>query len=104
MRYVTIGLALAISAMLIGCATSEQALEPEKGTTETAYEVYGMDCPGCHGGFEKNLVKIPGVEKASANWKRKTVTLLVSEGNSVEREEILKAAEDSNFTLGERVR
>lgn len=62
-----------------------------------------MDCPGRHGGVEKNLMKIPGVIDAAANWKEQEVTLFVALGQTVDPADIERAVRDSNFTLGEHL-
>jgi len=97
MRRVMLGLVLWVVGMLAGCATPQPKVQAGQATT---YEVLGMDCPGCHGGLEKNLTKIPGVVGATANWKQKTVTVHVMEGATIEEARLRKAVEDSNFTLG----
>jgi copper chaperone CopZ len=67
------------------------------------YEVFGMDCPGCHGGLEKNIRKIPGVTFARANWKANTVTIGVKAGENIDDMDIANAIEKSNFTMGKKV-
>ena len=94
----------ALTAGLLGCSTPAPA--PGTATAshaEISYIVYGMDCPGCHGGLEKNLEKIPGVMDASANWKQQTVSLRLAESDTVTAEQVKQAVEDSNFTLGQPV-
>ena len=90
-----------VSVLLYGCSTQRMVLgKTGIDQNTTTYEVFGMDCPGCHGGLEKNLLKIPGVIDAVANWKQKTVTIKVESGNNIELAVIEKAIKDSNFTLG----
>ncbi len=67
------------------------------------YEVFGMDCPGCHGGVNNLIEKIPGVLKAEASWKKKLVIITIKEGEKVEDKKILKAIRDANFTPGKRL-
>ena len=85
-----------------GCAT-QRALLPDENIQTITYEVFGMDCPGCHGGVEKNLCKIPGVVKATANWKMKRVIIGVIAGETVAVNDIEDAIKKSNFTMGKRV-
>lgn len=103
MKHVYASLAV-LSAILVlaGCSAPRQAMPATEGIHIT-YRVYGMDCPGCHGGVEKNLEKVPGVVAASANWKAKTITITAASDRGVARSEIEKAVKDSNFTLGQRV-
>ena len=85
-----------------GCA-SKQASTLTRDTDVLTYEVFGMDCPGCHGGLEKNLLKIPGVLGATANWKTNRVTIEVKEGITVSEADIEHAISISNFTMGKRI-
>ncbi len=87
---------------LTGCAT-HGALPPDVRMETVTYEVFGMDCPGCHGGLEKNLSKIPGVVGATANWKAQTVAIRVAADQAVDPTEIEAAVKNSNFTMGKRV-
>ena len=66
------------------------------------YEVFGMDCPGCHGGLEKLVKKIPGVVTAKANWRTKTIIVSIADRKAVTDEQIFKAIKKANFTPGER--
>lgn len=89
-------------AVLTGCATSPR---PESGPVEghvVQYEVFGMDCPGCHGGLEKLALDIDGVLAARASWEQKSLTLTIAEGAEVSDEAIRSAVERANFTAGER--
>lgn len=87
-----------------GCVTDETgSAVAETGSETMTYEVLGMDCPGCHGGLEKNLEKVSGVEYAQANWKTQRVVVGVEPGAQVAEAEIVKAVENSNLTIGERL-
>ncbi|NIN00835.1 MAG: DUF3347 domain-containing protein [candidate division Zixibacteria bacterium] len=66
------------------------------------YEVFGMDCPGCHGAVEKLVKKIPAVEAAEANWKEQHLTVTVRPGSELDDEEIYDAVRRANFTPGKR--
>lgn len=104
MRQVSIIAVLGMSALLAGCSTPPAETEPQElSSYAVTYEVYGMDCPGCHGGLEKNLKKIPSVLDATANWKQKRVTLSLEEAAAVPEDLIAQAVEDSNFTLGKQI-
>lgn len=87
---------------LTGCAT-RGAFPPDVRMETVTYEVFGMDCPGCHGGLEKNLSKISGVVDATASWKAKTVAIRVLAEQTVDPTEIEAAIKNSNFTMGKRV-
>ena len=83
----------------IGCSTSPSRTD-QVATRQIEYEVLGMDCPGCHGGLEKNLRKVPGVVNAHANWKAQRVVIDVAVDAQVEPGQIDQAIRDSNFTPG----
>jgi YHS domain-containing protein/copper chaperone CopZ len=68
------------------------------------YEVFGMDCPGCHQGLEKLIKKIPAVEEAEANWKKKTLTVTIRQGEELNDEDIYDAVKRANFTVGKRIK
>ena len=104
MKQTTIAVLICGMVLSCGCATTRQTPHSTTGMVQKTYEVFGMDCPGCHGGLEKNLLKIPGVVAAKANWKRKTVTITSKKETLVEASEIGKAIQNSNFTVGKEVK
>ncbi|MHC4216773.1 MAG: heavy-metal-associated domain-containing protein, partial [Planctomycetota bacterium] len=68
------------------------------------YEVFGMNCPGCHGGLEKLVKKIPAVQQAEANWVKKQLTVTVEPGTELNDEDIYDAIRRANFTPGKRIK
>ena len=68
------------------------------------YEVFGMDCPGCHGGIENLVNKIPGVKKSEANWEKQKIKIWVDPAKGVKDEAIFDAIERANLTPGERIK
>jgi copper chaperone CopZ len=90
----------------IGCTAANQELAT-KSMEESeirVYEVFGMDCPGCHGGLEKLVKKIPAVQKAEANWLKKQVVITVRPGTELNDEDIYDAIRRANFTPGNRLK
>ncbi len=90
---------------IAGCAT-DKAIAPgvAKQDIETrVYEVFGMNCPGCHGGLVKLVRKIHGVESAQANWKTKQLTVNIHKNISVNNDAVFDAIRRSNFTPGKRL-
>ena len=89
-----------------GCAMTHRSVP---ATTEDArlevrvYEVFGMDCPGCHGGLEKLVLRIPAVEAAEANWVEKRLTVTLRSGSELDDDEVHKAIREANFTVGKRL-
>lgn len=68
------------------------------------YEVFGMDCPGCHGGIEKLVNKIQGVKKSEANWEKQELKIWVDPAKSVKDEAIFDAIERANLSSGNRIK
>lgn len=102
-------LCLALAALLcplVGCGSlgsGSGTLSASEGEVRV-YEVFGMDCPGCHGGVEKLVKKIPAVQDAQANWQAKELTVVVRPGSDLDDEDIHDAVRRANFTPGKRIR
>lgn len=99
-------LLLFIVAILIvnGCGSGKNfSLEAEEGTQIRIYEVFGMDCPGCHGGLEKLINKLPGVLNSQANWKDKRLAVKLHQDTKLTDEDIFEAIKRANFTPGKRL-
>lgn len=89
------------------CATTGQnkaGNSPQEGGETRLYEVLGMNCPGCHGGLEKLVKKIPAVQEAKANWKKKQLLITVHSGAELNDEDIYDAIRRANFTVGKRIK
>ncbi|MFH1719038.1 MAG: cation transporter [Planctomycetota bacterium] len=91
---------------VIGCNSTEhgKALTSAEGAEIRVYEVFGMDCPGCHGGIEKLVKKIPAVQDAQANWQKKELAVVVRPGVELDDEDIYDATRRANFTPGKRLK
>ena len=90
-----------------GCAAAGHSVDtepPGDGLEVRIYEVFGMDCPGCHGGLEKLVLHIPAVQAAEANWEQKKLTVTVRSGADLDDEDVHEAIRQANFTPGERLR
>jgi len=72
-------------------------------TSSAVFQVFGMDCPGCHGGVEKLLVKIDGIHSAEADYIKKEVKLVLDNSITLDVNKVKKAVEAANFTLGKRL-
>ena len=90
----------------VGCSSPDQSsVMVSTGESETrAYEVFGMDCPGCHGGLEKLVKKISGVEQAEADWLKKQLIITVQPGTELNDEDVYDAIRRANFTPGKRIK
>lgn len=104
MRIGIVLISMTAAIWMTGCKTTPEGTNAATSSPNTqVYTVYGMDCPGCHGGLEKNVEKIPGVTGAVANWKDQQVTIFVEDPQSVTSQQVAQAVENSNFTMGERI-
>ena len=97
---------LIAAASVAGCgAKSKVATKaPPEGGEVRVYEVFGMDCPGCHGGLEKLVNALPGVTGSRASWEEKAITVYVGQGVDLDDTTIAAAVKKANFTPGERLR
>ena len=99
-------LTLTLAAMVLafaGCTVADRSIDatPEDADMEVrVYEVFGMDCPGCHGGLEKLVLRIAAVQAAEANWGQKTLTITVKPGAELNDEDVYEAIRQANFTPG----
>lgn len=99
-------LILLLAVVLIGNACGGGkgfTLTEEPGTEIRTYEVFGMDCPGCHGGVEKLVNRINGVVTSAANWTTKQIAVKVRLADNVTDEAIFSAIKEANFTPGKRI-
>jgi len=107
MRKIGYSLSLIILITFFSSCLSERA-KPALDSTEKIeiriYEVFGMDCPGCHGGVEKLVDKIPGVLDSEANWKKKQIVVSIRRGEEVSDETIFDTIRRANFTPGKRTK
>ena len=90
----------------VGCNTTDKGLATEsmEASETRVYEVFGMDCPGCHGGLEKLIKKIPAVQKSEANWLQKQLVVTVRPEVELNDEDIYDAIRRSNFTPGKQIK
>lgn len=106
-RYIS--LSLVLSTLLVygvGCATIGQnvATKSGEGSEIRIYEVFGMDCPGCHGGLNKLVEKIPEIQQAESNWRKKRLLVTVKPGAELNDEDIYDAIRRANFTPSKRIK
>ena len=102
-------LPLTIAVLLVcgsGCTNPGQEVTVTSNyeSESRVYEVVGMNCPGCHGGLEKLVRKIPAVQQAVANWLNKQLVITVREGAELNDEDIYDAIRRANFTPGKRIK
>ena len=105
MKQVSFLLCLTLMLCVQGCSQPEQtdAQVSIQDSDARVYEVFGMDCPGCHGGLEKLVKRVSGVEEAQANWQKQRLTVVVQPNAELDDEAIYDAIKRANFTPGERI-
>jgi copper chaperone CopZ len=98
--------AVLILGTLFGCGSGRKNLDElaHDGNELRVYEVFGMDCPGCHGGLENLIDKIPGVIASQANWKKQELQVVIESDSAVTDQLINDAIRKANFTPGKRLR
>ncbi len=107
MRYVFFLLVLlTLFCCGVGCNSTEQDLviESMEESETRVYEVFGMNCPGCHGGLEKLVKKISAVQEAEANWQKQQLAVIVHPEAELNDEDIYDAIRRANFTPGKRIK
>jgi len=70
----------------------------EKPDTLT-FTVYGIDCPGCAGGLEKQVNKIPAVAFSEANWVEQELKVVVKQDSTLSMDALEKRVNKANMTL-----
>lgn len=92
--------------LIAGCGSNRKGLLDlvEDGKEYRLYEVYGMDCPGCHGGLENQINKLSGVIAAKANWEKQQLELVLTTSANITDEVIFEAIKKANFTPGKRIK
>lgn len=90
---------------VIGCNDAEKGENTKtlENSETRQYEVFGMDCPGCQGGLEKLVKKIPAVQGAKADWIKKQLTVSLRPESQLDDKDIYDAIERANFTAGKRI-
>lgn len=63
------------------------------------FTIYGMDCPGCEGGLEKQVNKIQSVKYSKANWLKQELIVVVRQDSVLNYEELKTRVKKANFTL-----
>ncbi|MCH8316898.1 MAG: heavy-metal-associated domain-containing protein [Bacteroidetes bacterium] len=66
------------------------------------YQVFGMNCPGCHRAIEKQINKIPGVKSSKADWVKQEIEIFSD--TIISEEDIFERIKKANFTPGEKIK
>lgn len=89
---------------LTACAATKPDIDNliSEGNQIRIYEIFGMDCPGCHGGLENLVNKVAGVISSEANWEKQLLRVVLYADVEVDDNLIYEAIKKANFTPGER--
>jgi len=94
-----------LTFVISSCSGAAENTSEEFGNAEErVYEVFGMGCPGCHGGLEKLLDNHDDVIGSKADWVNKRVSLYLAKNSTITEEEILELIKNANFTPGKRIK
>ena len=73
---------------------------PKDAQTDTlVFTVYGMDCPGCEVGLEKQVNKIEAIKFSDANWLKQELRIVLVQDSTLNPKELEKRVKKANFTL-----
>lgn len=68
------------------------------------FTVYGMGCPGCEGGLEKQVNKIQSVQFSDADWIKQELRIVLAKDFALDMTELKKRIKKANFTLKENTK
>ena len=63
------------------------------------FTIYGMDCPGCEIGLEKQINKIESIKYSNANWHTQELKIVMVQDSTLNSNELEKRVKKANFTL-----
>ena len=92
-------------AWISGCQSVDSPADPASlaQLESRTYEVFGMDCPGAHGGLEKLVEKLEPVQDAQADRQAKTLTVFIRPDTALDDESVHDAIKRANFAPGKRL-
>src|SRR6056297_600956 len=93
-----------LAAMLLFPLVLEAQERSDKNSTgqdTLIFSVYGMDCPGCERGLEKQIDKIPAVSGSKASWVNQRLKVVVKKDSVLNQEDVAFRVKKANFTLAE---
>ena len=63
------------------------------------FTIYGMDCPGCEGGLEKQVNKIPSIKYSNADWVKQELKIVLVQDSTLNLKALEKRVKKANFTI-----
>lgn len=89
MKHMLISIAIFLFLPLSVFAAGEQVVD---------IDIEGMSCKFCAYGIQKNLSKLPYVEKAEVNIETKKAHIVIVSGKQANIDQLKKQISDSGFT------
>jgi len=107
MKAISILAAMLFVLMISNTATAQnQTLDKSEVQTQKnaqpdtlVFSVYGMDCPGCEIGLEKQVNKIKSIKFSDANWRNQELKIVLVQDSTLNASELEKRVKKANFTL-----
>ena len=84
--------------VVIPANANAQDQSPSQAIKKVEVRVDGLSCPFCAYGLEKKLKTIEGIQNLKIEIAKGLVTFSLTEGNSVDEEEIKKIVKEAGFT------
>lgn len=85
-----------------GQHSNNEAQKTENKADTLEFTVYGMDCPGCEGGLEKQVNKIESVNSSEANWRKQLLQVVLEPDAKLDINTLEKRVKKANFTLDKK--
>lgn len=92
-----VGLLLVL--MISNTANAQNQIRESTQSDTLVFIVYGMDCPGCEVGLEKQVNKIEGIKFSDANWRKQELRIVMVQDSALNPDELEKRVKKANFTL-----
>lgn len=92
----------ALSTSIYSQSNAKEVLQQKENNTQSdtlTFTIYGMDCPGCEGGLEKQVNKIPAVKFSKADWVKQELVVVVKQDSILNMDALLHRVKKANFTL-----
>lgn len=74
------------------------------GSDTLKFTVYGMDCPGCEGGLEKQVNKISSVKYCKASWANQELLVVIKKDSILQPSELEQRVKKANLTLAKGIK
>ena len=76
-----VGLLLVL--MISNTANAQNQIRESTQSDTLVFIVYGMDCPGCEVGLEKQVNKIEGIKFSDANWRKQELRIVMVQDSAL---------------------